>query len=136
INLKEGVALSNTTGTPGTTTDIFTNFTGAPFVNNEFDPLEENTFNYSTSTTIYDSLGNSHVLTKYFVKEPKAPNSPDNLWTMHVLIDNVDVGDPLVAGGEPTRASFSLVFNEDGTFNEIESDEVLISNWKPLGVDG
>jgi flagellar hook protein FlgE len=35
-----------------------------------FDPADPLTYNSSTSTTIYDSLGNPHVLNVYYVKEP------------------------------------------------------------------
>jgi flagellar hook protein FlgE len=58
-----------------------------------------------------------------------------NTWQMHVQIDNQDVGDPLI-GTEPSRATYNLVFNEDGSLNEILSDKVLISNWDPLDQSG
>ncbi|OZG73858.1 flagellar biosynthesis protein FlgE [Hahella sp. CCB-MM4] len=118
------------------TTDLFATFTGTPFVNNAFDPTDENTYNHATSTTIYDSLGNAHVMTSYFVKEDLTSTGVDNLWTMYVQIDGEDVGDPLVSGGTPNQASYSLVFNEDGTLNSTLSDDILISNWVPSDADG
>ena len=54
---------------------------------------------------------------------------------MHVQIDNRDVGDPLV-GTVPSRASYNLVFNENGSLNQLLSDKVLISNWDPLDSSG
>ncbi len=39
-----------------------------------FDPLQTSTYNSSTSLTIYDSLGESHVITAYYVK------IADNQW--------------------------------------------------------
>lgn len=48
-----------------------------------FDPLNPVSYNSSTSTNIYDSLGNAHVLTQYFVKVGGA----DNEWRMHVTLD-------------------------------------------------
>ncbi|WP_416398337.1 flagellar hook-basal body complex protein [Allohahella sp. A8] len=140
VTIVDNTAAYNTANPPpaaqSTNNGLVSDFTGAPFVNNVFDPSEERTYNYATSSTVYDSLGNSHVLTKFFVKEAQTETSPDNLWTMYVQIDNADVGDPLVAGGAATRAAYSLVFNEDGSFNEVESDEVLISNWTPLDAEG
>ena len=118
------------------TSDIFSSFSGTPFVNNTFDPTDENTYNHATSTTIYDSLGNAHVMSTFFVKEAQTSGAPANLWSMYVLIDGEDVGDPLTTGGTPTRAAYSLVFNEDGTLNDTLSDDVLISNWTPLDADG
>ncbi len=38
-----------------------------------FDPTNPLTFNNSTSTTIYDSLGGSHVASLYFVKTRRTP---------------------------------------------------------------
>ncbi|TVP53402.1 MAG: flagellar hook protein FlgE [Halomonadaceae bacterium] len=100
-------------------------------VNNAFNPSDPRTYNHSTSTTIFDSLGNSHELSKFFVKEPSSGPNPSNLWTMHTQIDGRDIGSPDLETGEPTPASFSLRFNSDGTLDETLSDEVLISNWVP-----
>lgn len=130
VTLEEGGAISSAS------TDLFSSLTGTPFVNNAFSPTDVNTYNHATSTTVYDSLGYAHSLSMYFVKEPAVSGSPENLWTMYVLVDGQDVGDPLLAGGDPTRAGYSLVFNEDGSLNETLSDEVLISNWTPRNSDG
>ena len=130
IVMDDGISLSNASGT----SPIIAGFTGTPFVNNQFLPTDPGTYNHATSTTIYDSLGNSHVLTKYFVKQ-ETTTSSNNTWQMHVLIDNQDVGDPLI-GTEPSRATFNLVFNEDGTINNALTDQVLISNWDPIDSQG
>ncbi len=56
-----------------------------------FNPNDPLSYNSSTSVNIYDSQGNSHVLTQYFVKNA-APAT--NQWTMHVLIDGVNPAAP------------------------------------------
>ncbi|MDD4457582.1 MAG: flagellar hook-basal body complex protein, partial [Syntrophotalea acetylenica] len=43
-----------------------------------FNPTDTATYNYSNSATIYDSLGNTHLLTTYFTK------SADNTWDWNV----------------------------------------------------
>jgi len=131
IILDEGVTVANGSGT----TPIIANFTGQPFVNNVFDPTDPGTYNNATSTTIYDSLGNSHVISKYFVKQEVTNTTLPNAWQMFVQIDNQDVGDPLI-GTTPSRATFNIVFNEDGTINNTLTDSVLISNWDPLDASG
>ncbi|WP_304439690.1 flagellar basal body FlgE domain-containing protein, partial [Oleiphilus sp. HI0043] len=88
IVLDEGVVATNLSAS----TPVITNFTGAPFVNNQFSPTDPGTYNHATSTTIFDSLGNSHVLTMYFVKQ-QSSLSGENTWQMHVQVDNQDVGD-------------------------------------------
>jgi flagellar hook protein FlgE len=130
IVFDEGVSAANVSAT----TPVITNFTGAPFINNQFSPSDPGTYNHATSTTIFDSLGNSHVLTMYFVKQ-QSSLSGENTWQMHVQVNNNDVGDPLI-GTEPSRATYNLVFRDDGTLNETLSDEVLISNWDPLDSEG
>ena len=107
-----------------------------PFVANQFDPGNQDTYNHATSLNVFDSLGNPHVLSTYYVKE-----STINTWSMYVQIDDQDVGDPNPALPSPqnvlpTRAQFSLVFNTDGSLNETASDDVFISNWTPLNQEG
>jgi len=111
--------------------------TGTVVVNNEFDPTDENTYNHATSTTIFDSLGNSHILTMYFVKEAAASaNTASNNWTMYTLVDGEDVGDPLTPGDTPTRQGFRLTFDQDGTLDPTSSDQVIITNWQPEDSEG
>jgi len=130
VVMDDGVSLSSASAV----SSIVAGFTGQPFVNNQFLPNDPGTYNHATSTTIYDSLGNSHVMSKYFVKQ-QATTSQPNTWQMHVLIDNQDVGDPLI-GTDPSRATYNLVFNPDGTLNDALTDSVLISNWDPSDAEG
>ena len=67
---------------------------GAP---GSFDPEAPATFNHSTSVTIYDSLGDSHVMTYYFVKDEPVANP--NQWSVFAAVDGkvIDIDDP--AGG-------------------------------------
>jgi len=115
-----------------------------PFTINEFNPLDQATYNHSTSLPIYDSLGNSHTLTQYFVKQDydtSDPTTQPNSWQMHVLIDGAEVGDPDTTAAPPlnteaTRATYNLSFDSGGTLNAQQSDPVLISNWVPLDASG
>jgi flagellar hook protein FlgE len=52
-----------------------------------FDPNDTNTFNHSTSVTVYDSLGVAHVHTLYYVK-----TATPNQWALHNYIDGTAVG--------------------------------------------
>ena len=77
-------------------------------------------FNATTSTTIFDSLGNPHVLSLYFVK------SGSNTYDVHSLIDGITVD-----GGTP----FALAFNDAG---ELTTDpaNLVVSAWDPVDADG
>ncbi|TPH17128.1 flagellar hook protein FlgE [Litorilituus lipolyticus] len=55
---------------------------GAP---GNFDPDDPLTFNNSTSVTIFDSLGDSHVMTYFFVKDD--PNTNPNEWMLFAAVD-------------------------------------------------
>ncbi|MGM0571842.1 flagellar hook protein FlgE [Marinobacter sp.] len=104
---------------------------------NTFNPEDQRTYNHATSSTIYDSLGNPHAMTQYFVKEPVSGG--ESVWAMYVQIDGEDVGDPPFTTGEPTRARYELEFNSDGSIASVDGDpdgQVLVSNWTPKDNSG
>lgn len=54
----------------------------------DFDPAVGNSYNYSQSSEIFDSLGNSHTLTQYFV------HTGPNTWQAHYFVDGADLATP------------------------------------------
>lgn len=75
-----------------------------------FDMNNPDTYTASTSGTIYDSLGNSHVLTLYFVK------SAPNRWEIFAAVDGAATGAGLPIGVTiGGSASQTLDFNSDGS---------------------
>ncbi len=133
ITMDENITLTST----GAGTGLFANpILSSPFVNNSFDPTNQDTYNHATSINIFDSLGNSHIMTMYFVKE-----SNPNTWTTYVQIDGQDVGDPNPAlapplDQAPTRTAYTLEFREDGTIDTSTSDPVRITYWNPVDANG
>jgi flagellar hook protein FlgE len=103
-----------------------------------FDPLDSNTFNHTTPTIIFDSLGNSHVLQQYFIKQPYDPldpaAQPANAWQVVTLVDGQNVG-PDVAG-VASLAVQDLFFSPNGTFDSVASGDIDITNWTPLNANG
>lgn len=79
--------------------------------NATFDPADPTTYNSSTSLNIYDSQGNAHVMTQYFVK------TGANSWDMKVLIDGRDPADP--TGTQPYN--MGLTFNSSGALTGIDT---------------
>lgn len=79
-------------------------------------------FNSTTSTTIYDSLGNPHVLSLYYVKAA-APNT----WEVYSLIDGQSQN-----GGTPT----TLQFTSNGQFDPASPTTVAITGWTPVDAIG
>ena len=54
-----------------------------------FDPLDPNSYNHTTSVTVYDSLGATHSQSLYFVK-----TANPNEWQLHTYVDGNAVGGP------------------------------------------
>lgn len=94
-----------------------------------FDPTASSSFSHSTSTTAYDSLGTSHIMTYYFIHDvpgsaTNAANDP-NQWAMFTYLDGVETditggtniahnnNGIAVPGGQDAAI---LNFNTDGTF--------------------
>ena len=68
----------------------------ASYIASAFDATQPSTYNYSTASTCYDSLGQSHTVTFYFKKE-----NVDNTWDAYVYIDGNDAN-----GGTASVLSF------------------------------
>lgn len=72
-----------------------------------FAPNNPDTYNASSSTVVYDSLGDSHTTTMYFRKDETTPPGV-NLWNVYVYTD----GTLVTSGG---ASPVQLTFNPDGT---------------------
>lgn len=150
LNATASVLLPPTTGAPQATTEIEIGLnlnasaTGLNPVN--FDPSASNTYTNSTSCTVYDSLGESHVLTYYFVKDipGSATNagSDPNQWQAFTYLDGqpVDInGGNTINHPDPTGApnidqvSVQFNFNADGSLastspTPVANSPITLSN--------
>lgn len=144
IVMDAGYTIQSSTPAVG---NLFAPLTAASFTDvpiNAFDPNDQKSYNHATSSTIYDSLGNAHVMRSYFVKEKYDVNDPTtspNHWKMYVQIDGQNIGDPdptlpSPQNTLPTQAVYNVHFKPDGTLDTALTDNMLISNWTPLGADG
>lgn len=79
----------------------------------DFDYTNPDSFNYSSSTQVFDSLGEPHLLTTYFVKDPAVNNSWDWYWTAED-INGVAFGSDITDGGGNTPEG-TITFDTDGT---------------------
>lgn len=61
-------------------------------VANPFDSTIPSSYNYTTSATVYDSLGNDHSLSMFFVKLDPATNP--NEWDVYATFDGVGLSAP------------------------------------------
>jgi flagellar hook protein FlgE len=70
----------------------------------------ESTSNFSNNVTVYDSLGNAHELTIFYVKTPTS-----NQWDWHALVDGGEVGG--TAGIAQEGANGTLTFTTNGALD-------------------
>jgi len=118
----------------GASSEIADAFAGGDLrITNSFNPLDQRTYNHATSTTIFDSLGNSHELTQFFVKNPSPGNGVGvSEWSVYLQIDG-----ELVAGTD--TSPYTARFNEDGTLQSINGDpngEIVVTDWVPKDPNG
>jgi flagellar hook protein FlgE len=101
--------LSTSDGPPSATSEITARLnlssTETPPTASPFDAADPTTFNNSTSTVVYDSLGTAHTSTMYYVK-----SSTVNQWDSYLYVD----GNEIASGGV---SPVTLTFNQDGSIN-------------------
>jgi len=108
---------------------------GARSVNitNQFNPDDQRTYNHATTSTIFDSLGNSHEISQFYVKQPSPGNGIGvSEWSVYLQIDG-----EFVANTDTTP--FQARFDQDGNLQSINGDpngEILIDDWVPKDADG
>ena len=90
-----------------------------PFAFGDAGPLPE-TYNNASSLTIYDSLGNPHALSLYFVR------GTGNAWDVHSLVDGVTVG---------ASPAGTLQFDASGVIDPATA-QLSLTGWQPLDVSG
>jgi len=131
LNTTIPITLPATTGAPQATTEVEVGLNldaSRPELDPAaFDPTASNTYTHATSTTVYDSLGASHVLSYYFIND--LPGSVTNLgsvpnqWAVFTYLDGAEVD---ILGGTPvnhlnggvgvTQNAGILNFNPDGSY--------------------
>lgn len=94
-----------------------------------FDPNDPDTYSKTTSTQVFDSLGNGHTLQIYFVKTDSASNQ----WQTHSYLDGSQMN---IASG----FTETITFGSDGTIGtpsngDLVFDPVTLSNGaEPMGI--
>ncbi|AGV18737.1 MULTISPECIES: flagellar hook protein FlgE [Vibrio] len=94
----------------------------------QFDFSDPDTYNRSTSSTIYDSMGQSYKLTTYYLKDQTQPNT----WNTYYTVTDKEGEKPLnVAAGDaqtPTgHVGHTMKFNNDGTLASLNNGQPITS---------
>jgi flagellar hook protein FlgE len=80
-----------------------------------FDPTNPNTYSQSTSTTVYDSLGNSYPATFYFTQ-----TATPGTWDVDMTVNGTEVG-----------AEQTLTFNSAGTLTTPANGNLTFGGFTP-----
>ena len=110
------IPTANLAPTPTTQATVGVNLdsSATPPTTTPFNPNDPTTFNNSTSVTVYDSLGNSHIASLYFVLNTAAPTPPATAsWNTYLTVDGTSVP-AVVPPASPTPIG-TLGFNASGT---------------------
>ncbi|WDO01754.1 lateral flagellar hook protein FlgEL [Aeromonas allosaccharophila] len=88
-----------------------------------FDPTKSDSFSYSQSSKVYDSLGTEHTVTQYFVK------TGDNIWAQYStfdgkVIDKTGAEQPLTSPATYTPID-TLTFSGNGTLETFNTPSPL-----------
>jgi flagellar hook protein FlgE len=96
-------------------------------VTTPFSITDPTTYNYSSSTTIYDSLGNSHTLQTYYVKTgptASAPAGTEGTWDVYASLDSQEV-----SGTTPPTPETTLTFTSSGALDTtVQTQPITLAN--------
>lgn len=101
-----------------------------------FDFNDQETYNRSTSSTIYDSMGQSYKLTTYYLKDMTQPNT----WNTYYTVTDEAGEKPLnIAGGDaasPTgHVGHTMRFNNDGTLASLNGGNPIVTEQLGAGAN-
>ena len=83
-----------------------------------FDPNDASTFHSSNTVSVFDSLGNEHALTQYYIKRDS------NSWDVQFRMDGQDV---------TPAAGYNMTFDSDGNLTSAPSLDLAINDPAIIG---
>lgn len=142
LSTSSALQIPDSSGSPRATSSVYSSFnldsrSIAPTI--AFNPSESATYNSSTSTTVYDSLGEPHVLQLFFVKSDPAVPGDENQWDVHATLDGKSFDDKGVEQtAAPYRPMTTFKFDSSGlpqstTIDGIETPNVS-NTFNPLSI--
>lgn len=103
LSTTEAIQIPETAGTPVSTSEIGITLNlpagDSALDPANFDPEDPTTYNNATSVTIYDSLGESHIASTFYIKPENASYTGVNQWVTFVTVDGKPVSTWDAVGG-------------------------------------
>lgn len=154
LSTTEPVQIPDSSGSPAQTSEVEIDMNldaGAIEMDPAlFDPDDPDTYNAATSITVYDSLGDSHIMTYYFIKDAST-TTDNNDWLVITSVDDQLVNMQDSTGSDITVAAATntagtgtgndvtasrLIFSSGGAFEDVEAaDGVAPSTTLGASVD-
>jgi flagellar hook protein FlgE len=106
-----------------------------------FDPTNSNTYTESTSTQVYDSLGNAYSATLYFINDaaPAVGATPavTNTWSVNMVVNGVTYpGSTMGTTANPTGTATPLTFGSNGLVSTPTAGAIWFNGFDPAGSGG
>ena len=119
LSTTTAIQIPDSAGAPRSTNNVYLTMNLdsrlSPPATAAFSPTDIATYSSSTSTTVYDSLGEAHVLGVFFVKTATA-----NQWNVHMTLDGTDLSGVVgagVGGGVAGAPAQTINFDTNGQPN-------------------
>ncbi|ASG04241.1 flagellar hook protein FlgE [Vibrio anguillarum] len=101
-----------------------------------FDITDPETYNRTTSSTIYDSMGQPYKLTSYYLKDQTQANT----WQTYYTVTDKTGEKPInVVGGDATTPTghigHTMKFNNDGTLASMNNGQQIVTESLGLGAN-
>lgn len=129
LSTTEPVRIPDSSGSPQQTTEVDVRFNlpagdqAKPAA--DFDPTDPTTYNSATSVTVYDSLGDSHVMTYYFLKDNDPAST--NEWYVATAVDN-ELVDATNSDGTDSDAATAINTVGNNTGNAVTTAKIRFSD--------
>jgi len=107
---------------------VYTNSTYA------FDRFDANSYNQSTTTTVYDASGTAFPMTTYYIRETQEVGTPPtSSWTARTFVGDQEISYDTTAATQP--APLTITFDQFGTMT-APSGTITTGEVRPSGATG
>jgi len=137
LSTTQAIQIPEVAGTPQFTSDVTMSMnlpsSDEALDPSKFDPKDPETYNNATSITIYDSLGESHILTTYYVKPENAAADTKSQWISFATVDGEPVApwDKNLVTDTTTgeiNVSYDIDTDGDGVFDATKEASYIDEN--------
>ncbi|MEJ6473042.1 flagellar hook protein FlgE [Pseudoalteromonas piscicida] len=138
LSTASAIQIPDSSGSPRSTTNVYSSFnldSRESYKPLAFDPTEGATYNHSTSTTVYDSLGQPHTMQLFFKKTDGVAPNVENQWEVFATLDQKPFN---AAGVEQTTTPYTpittFVFDSAGIPQSTDGNANTGNTFDPLSL--